>query len=352
SPDANFSYVLVPASCNLPTVNFTNLSTGATSYLWNFGNGLMSSAVNPSITLNTFGSHNVTLIAASGSCTDTMTLNGYAVRPNIIANFSYTQDKICFPITITVTNTSVDGSSYLWDFGDGTTSTTTDSVFTHVFTSQPQNPITLSAWNSLGCLNVASKPNIQSMQVSFNVADSVGCAPFAFQLNGTSNLNASWYFNFGNGHTSNVANSQYANASTLFNHNGGYVVNAVVTAPTGCVQRFDSLVTVSATGPSASFSLTADSSCAPTIVNFHDASFGAQSWFWTFGNGNQSALQNPTHVYNVPGTYDITLVVTDSTGCTDTITQSNAVQITGTYSHFSSTDPTGCAPWTVAFSDS
>ncbi|MFN5224786.1 MAG: PKD domain-containing protein [Bacteroidota bacterium] len=352
APNADFSFALIPASCNSPSVNFTNLSTGATSYLWDFGNGLMSSAVSPSITLNAYGSHNVTLIAASGSCADTMTLTGYAVRPNIIANFSYTQDRICFPITITLTNTSIDGSTYLWDFGDGTTSTTTDSVFTHVFMSQPQNPITLSAWNSLGCLNVASKPNIQSMQVSFSVVDSIGCAPFAFQVGGTSNINSSWYFNFGNGLTSSIANSQHANASTVFNHNGSYVVNAIVTAPTGCVQRFDSLVTVSATGPAASFNLMADSSCAPTIVTFQDGSFGAQSWFWTFGNGNQSALQNPTHVYNVPGTYDITLVVTDSSGCTDTLTQTDAVQITGTYSHFTSTDPTGCAPWTVAFSDS
>lgn len=57
------------------TVNFTNSSLGATSYNWNFGDGNNSTAVNPSHTYASNGNYIVTLIATSGSCSDTITIN-------------------------------------------------------------------------------------------------------------------------------------------------------------------------------------------------------------------------------------------------------------------------------------
>lgn len=59
--------------------------------------------------------------------------------------------------------------------------------------------------------------------------------------------------------------------------------------------------------------------------NFTDSSSGAINWFWTFGDGNTSSLQNPGHTYGAPGTYTVTLTVNN--GCTSTQTVSIPVGI-------------------------
>jgi PKD repeat protein len=53
-------------------VSFSNTSTGATTYFWDFGNGLTSTFANPSHTYSAFGTYTVCLIASSGGCGDTL----------------------------------------------------------------------------------------------------------------------------------------------------------------------------------------------------------------------------------------------------------------------------------------
>lgn len=59
-----------------------------------------------------------------------------------------------------------------------------------------------------------------------------------------------------------------------------------------------------------------------TTMQFTDVSTSSlgnvQSWAWTFGDGGTSSIQNPVHTYAAPGTYNVTLTVTDITGCTNT----------------------------------
>ena len=62
------------------------------------------------------------------------------------------------------------------------------------------------------------------------------------------------------------------------------------------------------------FTLSAESGPAPLSVQFTDLSLGnPSSWYWNFGDGNSSDLQNPTHVFQSPGTYDVTLTVSNDT---------------------------------------
>jgi len=44
--------------------------------------------------------------------------------------------------------------------------------------------------------------------------------------------------------------------------------------------------------------------------DFHDQSLGAASWYWLFGDGNTSMLQNPVHTYNNYGNYVVNLIIT------------------------------------------
>ncbi len=66
---------------------------------------------------------------------------------------------------------------------------------------------------------------------------------------------------------------------------------------------------------------------ATTFTNTSNANGGSAitGYNWNFGDGGTSTAQNPTHTYAAPGTYNVTLTVTNATGCTGTITQTVTV---------------------------
>ena len=67
--------------------------------------------------------------------------------------------------------------------------------------------------------------------------------------------------------------------------------------------------------PTASFTFNPTSGPAPLQVAFADASTGViTGWSWDFGDGTSSAARNPSHTYDVPGTYNATLTVTGPGG--------------------------------------
>jgi PKD repeat protein len=78
------------------------------------------------------------------------------------------------------------------------------------------------------------------------------------------------------------------------------------------------VVTIEYGGPpplDANFSATPTSGIAPLTVNFTDQSTGrVDSWNWSFGDGLSSNEQNPSHTYNSPGKYTVSLTVTGPDG--------------------------------------
>lgn len=81
--------------------------------------------------------------------------------------------------------------------------------------------------------------------------------------------------------------------------------------------------------PVANFTASATSVCAGTTVNFTDLSTNSPAaWAWTFQGGTPTTftVQNPTVVYNTPGTYSVSLVATNSMG-TNTYTVANYITV-------------------------
>jgi PKD repeat protein len=74
------------------------------------------------------------------------------------------------------------------------------------------------------------------------------------------------------------------------------------------------------TAPTAAFTGTPTSGFAPLTVDFTDQSSGSPtSWSWVFGDGGTSSAQNPSHQYTNPGTYTVTLTVSNAYGSDDEI---------------------------------
>jgi len=77
------------------------------------------------------------------------------------------------------------------------------------------------------------------------------------------------------------------------------------------------------TPPTASFDFTANE----LVVTFNNTSTGASSYIWTFGDGNKSTDENPTHTYAADGSYDVELFATNSADVTKTIKKTVTVKV-------------------------
>lgn len=88
-----------------------------------------------------------------------------------------------------------------------------------------------------------------------------------------------------------------------------------------------SYLTVSLVPLVAGFSGAPTSGTAPLTVSFTDQSTGGPtSWVWDFGDGQQSAVQNPSHIYASPGTYTVSLTVSNASG-QNTATKSTYITV-------------------------
>ncbi|MDP3565118.1 MAG: PA14 domain-containing protein [Methanoregula sp.] len=104
----------------------------------------------------------------------------------------------------------------------------------------------------------------------------------------------------------------------MFENTGGAVVWLEYSAPSvGARQIVTKLYHIVSTPPEADFTAVPRAGTAPLVVQFTDASVGAQSWSWDFGDGLPgSTARNPAHTYTSGGSFNVTLVTTNSFGST------------------------------------
>ena len=141
-----------------------------------------------------------------------------------------------------------------------------------------------------------------------------GCAGSAVQFTNQSTTTAgtlvSYAWNFGG-----LGSSTLQNPSFTFPAAGSYTVSLVATASNGCSDTVANTITVN-TPPVAQF--TAGTACAGGTIAINNTSspVAGSIWAWNFGNGTTSTLQNPSVTYSTAGSYNVSLLVTASNGCT------------------------------------
>ncbi|WP_211530611.1 PKD domain-containing protein [Methanocalculus chunghsingensis] len=151
-PGANFS--ATPTFGRVPlAVSFTDQSTGTpTEWQWNFGDGNTSTNQHPMHTYTSAGTYTVSLTVTNVDGTDTETKKDYiTVDPLVllIANFIANTTNGYAPLAVQFNDTSTGTpGSWLWDFGDGGTSTDQDPL--HTYTRIGTNNVTLTISNEHG----------------------------------------------------------------------------------------------------------------------------------------------------------------------------------------------------------
>ncbi len=134
-----------------------------------------------------------------------------------------------------------------------------------------------------------------------------------------------WDWDFGDGGTSDAQHPTHTYAAA-----GTYTVTLTVTDDEGLSDTTSADVTVSEPQqeePSASFTHSCtDLECSFTDTSTDDGTITA--WDWDFGDGGTSDAQHPTHTYEAPGTYAVSLTVTDDGGLSDTTSVDVTVEAT------------------------
>ena len=338
-------------------VNFSDLSTGGVlSYLWDFGDGDTSTAISPSHIYNNPGTYTVSLMVSDTCGSDTETKTGYIVvtgqspEANFIADNTSPCSGTAVQFTAQCTGTV---TSYAWDFGDGDTSTDTNP--THTYQTTSSCTVTLTVTGSCGT-DTETKTgyitvNGSTVSADFFATTTAGRVPLAVDFSDSSTGDVlSYLWSFGDGDTGTVQSPSH-----LYNNPGTYTVSLTVSDTCGSDTRTRvGYITVNGSTVSADFSATTTAGCAPLTVDFSDSSTGdVLSYLWNFGDGDTSTAQDPFHPYNNPGTYTVSLTVSDTCG-SDTETKTGYITVNGSTvsADFSATTTTGCAPLTVDFADS
>ena len=345
------------SGCAPFTVNFTDQSTGNPNYWkWDLGNNTVSFLRHPSTIYLNPGTYTVKLVIrnAAGSADSLTKIQYITVYAKPTTNFSASSVTGCFPLPVSFSDLSTPGSgsitSWLWDFGDGNTSTQQNPV--HTFSSAGNYTVLLVVTNSKGCTKSFTRSNYilinDGVQAVFTNSSPVGCsAPqtinFQNQSVGLGNLSYQWAF--GDGGTSNLANPQHTYTAA-----GNYTVQLIVTNSTGCTNTVTHSNSIIIGSVSADFSYPANICLGNSFVFSNISSPTPLSVSWDFGDGTTSTVLNPVKHYTAAGTYTVTLS-SNFGGCQATKTKTITV-LTKPSAAFTATSTTSCsAPLTVNFTN-
>jgi gliding motility-associated-like protein len=336
-------------SCNTPfAVRFNSQAAGAVAYKWSFGDSTFSTDENPVHTYTGRGKFTVQLVITNANgCTDSIIKKDVIKIQKPMVSFGNLPDSGCIPFTktfITTINTVDPVTGYLWNFGDGSSST--EATPTHIYSNEGVYAVSVIVTTAGGCTDTAivnrgiiadAKPVL-----NFTASPRITCAKTAVDFKDlTIGKATKWLWLFGDNNASNVQNPSH-----LYSDTGKFDIKLLVWN-NGCADSilFKDYIHINA--PIAKFTLTMDCK-KPYERVFTDHSIGADEWNWDFGDGTTSTQKNVTHQYPHTGLFETSLMVKNyTTGCE--FTTKIIIQIVAVKAAFTTSDSAICKGGQINF---
>ncbi|WP_162418554.1 PKD domain-containing protein, partial [Cyclobacterium roseum] len=245
--------------------------------------------------------------------------------PVVVLEADVTEGRVPLTVAFSSDNSTDEGEivSYDWDFGDGNSSEEPNP--THTFTTIGEYTVELTLKDDRGLSNSATQ-QIQVVDLAEPIAVATadvqqGIAPLTIQFDASeSEANGSivayaWDFD-------DESSSTMVSPVHTFTSPGTYTVSLTVTDDNGANAQTSLVIEVEENLPPVAVpEANVTTGNAPLTVSFTgDGSsddLDDVTYFWDFGNGDSSTEENPSYTFTQPGTYTVTLTVTDGNGNVD-----------------------------------
>ena len=344
-PSSAFEIDTLLFDCEVMNLRFEATQKGLSEYAWELRvNGTIVTA---STGTNDYFEHNfnrltsgeqnveVSLVTRNlANCQSPATQRQVTVPElkNVVASFTASPTTQSWPNnTVTLSHTATVGPwDYLWDFGDGTSSTN-PSVGQHVYAAEGTYLITLTVSDGECVAQQVQSVTINPIPpiVDFAYDPGHGCAPLTVNFTNLSQYAdpSTYFWQFGE----NEGTSRAVNPTYTYHSPGTYSVTLTASNASGEeVTITKHLIIEVYPRPTAQFTM------KPRVIHVpggevytNNQSFGATSYLWDFGDGSISTEYQPKHTYNQvgEGSFDVTLIAYNDFGCTDTLKLEQAVQV-------------------------
>ncbi len=326
-PIASFSLTDTFSICSPVTDTFTNTTVGGNTYLWYFGDGNASGLQNAVNVYNTAGQYTVQMIATNSyGCKDTayahVQVLGYS------GLITYTPLTGCVPLTVTFTANISMVPSFVFDFSDGSTFSTTSTTATHTYTTPGAYVPRLILNSAQGCQSYSVGNDVikaDGVYAGFTYAPAPACGNDSVHFNDTSHAafssitSTEWIFEDGSTNASLTPIHYYTP--------GTYNVILTEVTSTGCLDTVRTTLSV--------FNIPSITACPDTIVCLGDSASlyasGGVSYTWAPA-ATLSCTNCATPYANPVAQTSYVVSGTDANGCvnTDTTVVSLKLKASGT----------------------
>jgi PKD repeat protein len=361
APVANFSGS--PLSGLFPlTVSFVDESNtiNPQTWTWAFGDGGTNQTQNPAHTFYSGGTYTVSQTVTNLGGSNTSTKVDYITIYNqTTSGFTGTPRYGMIPLTVDFNTTVVNdnGTIWNWSFNGGLnwTNGSTQNI-SYIFASGGNYTIMRVVQNDHGGYNLSIMPkyievrNTTVTGFTANVTEGIFPLTVVFNVTTPDDNATYWNWSFGDG---NWVNSTTQNITHTYWTGGSYTVSEKASnAYTSNTTTITDYITVY-NKTTSSFTSNATTGITPVSIAFSGYGQNATSYYWEFGDGNTSTDQNPTHTYEIIGTYTVRYSTSNGhwTNWTNITNYISATPYAAPVAKFTSNITSGVYPLSVEFTD-
>jgi PKD repeat protein len=310
-PAADFTATPLTGAVPL-TVTFSNNSTNADSYLWQFGDGITSTIAAPSHTYEQNGVYTVTLTATGPGGEDTQMRSGYITVSDApitgLQAFNDGPTALGHNTTLSAAITGGSNVVYAWDLGDGTSGS--GATINHAYASAGTYTAMVTATNTAGQEVATTTATVYDLVADFTASPVSGVVPLTVTFANQSTDATSYLWDFGDGATSTLEHPAHTYTQT-----GNYTVTLTAYGFGEEATRVRSEYITVNDAPITGLQAHNDGPTPLGNSTALSATIGEGSnvvYSWDFGDGVTGNRATVTHAYGSIGTYTATVTATNS----------------------------------------